>query len=205
MKNILLALLNLFAIQIFAQIDGVDVKISPKFQYEYIDLGNTWKTFLTPDNNLLAITDFDPGFSSTVIDLNGKDIVSKKEYNTVFKDQNFVYGGGHYNREYIQIADKLYAFGSKTNKPNEDLIALPVNMKTGKPNGETKTVISLRSDAKASDTHISMFNSSIVHAIDIAQHYINYSSDRSKLVVMYEYKALVKQIAGNIKKSDLSS
>ena len=192
MKNILLALLSLLAIQIFAQIDGVDVKISKPMQYESLDQ-KPWHTFPTPDGKLLVITDLNEGFSSTVVDLNGKELAPKKEYKTVFKDQNFDYGST-YEKRYIQIEDKLYAFGRENSKSEAAILALPID-KTGKPQSESKKILFFppRETTTTLGTPHSPPSDVELNGIrDITWYTMNYSSDRKKIVVFHRYRDLEK-------------
>ena len=183
MKNILLALLNLLAIQTFAQND-IDVKIGkeyiyePKFKYGDYETYD-WLVFRNSKNEMVGFKNSnDGGILCTTyksdLTANETHIFDKKAITDNLRD-------------FIQVGDNLYRINAEDHKGSTTLTAEMIDMKTGQTKSDKKSIISL-------PNHIYSYSSSNMYNMyALAWPFsISYSNDRSKLIVYYKYKDLVK-------------
>ena len=185
MKNILLALLNLLAIQIFAQND-VEVKIGKEFIYEakykYGDYESyDWLVFRNSKNEMVGFKSNDDG---QILCTTYKSDMTANEMHMFHKNTGDII---HVMKNFVQLEDNLYYINAEDHKGSTTLTAEVIDIKTGQTKSDKKNIISL-------PNHIYSYTSSNMYNVyGFAWPFsISYSNDRSKLIVYYKYKDLVK-------------
>jgi hypothetical protein len=152
MKKIPLVLLTIITTQIFAQINGVNIKVGKQFLYETKN-NVIPKTFITPNNELIGIQDVYEGFYSVAFNSSELEIAHINDHQYAFKESNFDKMNGISIHKYIQIKDHIYALGLVDSKPNTSIVALPIDTKTGKPSNEIITLFSIPTEQISQDPY----------------------------------------------------
>ena len=186
MKNVLLALLTLSAIQIFAQND-IDVKIGKEFIYEpkfkYGDYETyDWRVYRNSKNEMVGFKSNDDG---QILCTTYKSDMTANEMHMFHKTTGDII---NVMKDFVQLEDNLYYFTKENSKGNATLLAEVIDMKSGLPKADKKNILSIPY-SNSQSSYATLYMSTV---IDQWPFYINYSSDRTKLIVFYKCKDLVK-------------
>ena len=165
MKNILLALLSLFAIQIFAQID-IDVKIGDEFTYEpkftkQLNESYDWVVFRNSKSEMVGFQ-WNPNGEIRCTTYKG-NMTSNEMHRYIKNDVLDAV------KNFIQMDDNLYYFKKEYSKQNNTLTADLIDIRTGQVKENNKSVFST-SECTA----------------------FGYTRAGEKLIVFYKYDKLIK-------------